>query len=332
MVRDTSGWVTHPWVAEERHRVRLGIAYGPQIDPAPDWVVLRDFVQTAEGVGVDSYWSADHPVAFPDCWATLAALAATTTTIRLGPLVSCVYYRSPAVLARLAADVDRIGGGRLVLGVGIGDAGWEFEALRIPFAGARERQKALEETLRIVTGLWGDTPFTFDGEHFAVRGARVTPGPVQAPRVPLLIAGGGERVTLRQVAEYADACNFGANEAAGSAFTLEDVRRKYATLRGHCEAVGRPVDSVLRSHAQLPVVVAGTPAGVRAKVEALAPWLRAESFRTSTVAGTPDEVRATYQALVDAGARYFIAAVAGNDTETVRLLAEEVVPGLVVRP
>jgi alkanesulfonate monooxygenase SsuD/methylene tetrahydromethanopterin reductase-like flavin-dependent oxidoreductase (luciferase family) len=328
MVRDLSRWVTHPWVAAGRDRIRLGIAYGPQIDAAPDWSVLRDFVQTAEGVGVDSYWSADHPITFPDCWATLAALAATTTKIRLGPLVNCVHYRSPAALARLGADVDRISGGRLALGLGIGDARWEFEALRIPFAGPRDRQEALAETVRIVSGLWGATPFTFEGRHFGVHAARVTPGPVQIPRVPLLIAGGGERVTLRQVAEYADACNFAANEMAGSAFTLEHVRRKFAALRSHCDEVGRPADSVIHSHAQLPVVVAATPAAARAKLEGLPTWLRADIFRASTVAGTPDEVRATYQALVDAGVRYFIAAVAGNDTETVRLLADEVMPAL----
>src|ERR687894_831544 len=126
---------SHPWVAEGEHRIRFGIAYGAQ-DPSSTWTETRDFVQMVEGLGFNSYWAIDHPsaaVSGADCWTTLAVLAASTRTIRLGPLVSCVYYRSPALLARMAADVDQLSGGRLVLGLGMGNHAKEFRRLGLAF-------------------------------------------------------------------------------------------------------------------------------------------------------------------------------------------------------
>src|SRR3712207_6536925 len=120
MAWGTPDGVAHPWVGEGMSRIRFGIAWGAQ-DPSSTWTETRNFVQTVEGLGFDSYWVIDHPsapVSGADCWATLSVLAASTRTIRLGPLVICVYYRHPVVLARMAADVDRLSGGRLGLGLG----------------------------------------------------------------------------------------------------------------------------------------------------------------------------------------------------------------------
>src|ERR1019366_3545420 len=135
--------------------------------------------------------------------------------------VSGICYRNPVLLARMAADVDRASHGRLVLGLGIGDDPGEFEKLGIPFPGTRERQAMLEETIQIVQGLWRGETLTFQGTHFQVQQATGYPLPVQHPRVPLLIGGGGERVTLRQVAQYADMSNFGPHIWTGSAFSLD---------------------------------------------------------------------------------------------------------------
>src|ERR1044071_3504457 len=120
----------HPWVGAQRTELRFGLAWAPH--PSPDWAICRDLVQLAEGLGYDSYWCMDHPTATVDCWTRLAALVVCTRPLRLGPLVSFVSFRGPAMLARVAADVDRLSDGRLVLGVGIGDMPWEFEALGLP--------------------------------------------------------------------------------------------------------------------------------------------------------------------------------------------------------
>lgn len=283
-------------------------------------------MQLVEDLGFDSFWLADHPTWTTDCWAGLAALAVTTTKLRLGTLVSCIYYRHPAILARMAADVDRLSNGRLVLGVGIGDAADEFAGLGLPFPAVRDRQQALEETIHIVHGLWDTNPLSYHGTHFQVTDITVAPGPVQHPRVPLLIAGGGERVTLRQVAQFADVANFAGHIWAGSAFNRDDIVRKCAALRRHCETLGRAYDSIIRSYTTLPLILAERQDELETKVKTYG-W--GEFWAPSTFAGTPAEAIAYYQGLIDVGMQYFIAFVSENDVETVRLLAEQVMPALV---
>lgn len=310
-----STYVTHPWVAEGARRVRFGL-YGGLL---PDWSRGLEWVQLAEELGFDSFWMADHPVAHGrDCWTYLAALATVTSRIRLGSLVSCVYYRAPALLARIVADVDMISNGRVVLGLGIGDVEREFAQLGLAYPPVRERQAALGETLEVLPQLLGGEEVSLSGAHLRVNGAVIRPGPPQKPHVPILVAGGGEKVTLRQVAQYADASNFGAGNTMGNAWTLDDVRRKYEALRGHCEAVGRPYDSVLRTYF----------GGVLEFGERV--QTREEHFSTAfgqylVLHGDPKGAVAHYRALVDAGVRYIIL-VGLADPQALRLFAEQVVP------
>jgi alkanesulfonate monooxygenase SsuD/methylene tetrahydromethanopterin reductase-like flavin-dependent oxidoreductase (luciferase family) len=323
----STGWSVHPWVAEGQRGIRFGVCLGPR----SDWPRLLAFAETAERAGLDSYWALDHPMGGTDCWTLLAALAVRTEHLRLGTLVDCVCYRSPAMLARLAADVDRLSGGRLVLGLGIGDAAGEFAQMGLTYPDAPTRQRALEETVRIVLGLWSGAPTTLRGDHARVEGAVLGAGPVQRPRIPLLIAGGGERVTLRQVARYADASNFGAHEVIGRAYGAADVARKLAALRRHCEELGRPYDGVLRTHLTMPLVLAESAAEVERKLTAALPGDGRARYRTSTLAATPDAAVAYYRVLADAGLQYFVATVLGDDRETVRLLGEEVMPRARIR-
>jgi alkanesulfonate monooxygenase SsuD/methylene tetrahydromethanopterin reductase-like flavin-dependent oxidoreductase (luciferase family) len=280
----------------------------------------------AEESGFDSFWVRDHPLKGYDCWTTLAALAAATSNIRLGSATSCVYFRSPALLARVAADVDRISNGRLVLGVGIGDEPQEFAALHIPWLRPSERQQVLEETVQIVQGLWTEKPFTYQGTRFQLTDATGAPGPVQQPHVPLLIAGGGERGTLRQVAQYAHMANFGPHASAGSAFTLDDVRRKYDLLRRYCEEFGRPYEGILRSYIDLPIV-ADTREAADAKYEALPAEGRA-FFGPAVHGSTPEETVAHFRDLMAAGVQYFVLMLWPGDLETFHLLGERVIPAL----
>jgi alkanesulfonate monooxygenase SsuD/methylene tetrahydromethanopterin reductase-like flavin-dependent oxidoreductase (luciferase family) len=312
---------THPWVAEGANAVRFGIANGPR----GEWPVRRAFVELVEELGFDSYWASDHPLLGNECWTILAALAVSTGRLRLGALVSCVPYRNVVVLARSAADVHELSGGRLVLGLGIGAFPWEFEQMGIPAAPVAERVRLLDEALRVVPPLLNGEEVTFRGEHITVAGATLTPPPRTDPRVPILVGGAGERVTLRQVARYADVSNFGEIVYAGGVPTPAEVRRKYAVLRQHCERIGRPYGSILRSHTTYPLVLAATPAAVARKVEALP-----ETFRRlagdALKALTPDQAVDYYAELVAAGVRYFTVFIQGNDTETVQLLADAVVP------
>jgi alkanesulfonate monooxygenase SsuD/methylene tetrahydromethanopterin reductase-like flavin-dependent oxidoreductase (luciferase family) len=186
----------------------------------------------------------------------------------------------------------------------------------------------LDDAIQIVRGMWGSEPFSFEGRHFRVEEGYVRPGPVQQPYVPLLIAGGGERGTLPRVARYADASNFGAHRNIGGAFTMDDVTRKLAILRARCEEQERSYDSVLRSHTTMPLFLAETDADLQAKLAAV-PALTRERFAPSTLAGTPREAISYFRALIAAGMRYFITFVYPKDVETVRLLAERVMPEVV---
>jgi alkanesulfonate monooxygenase SsuD/methylene tetrahydromethanopterin reductase-like flavin-dependent oxidoreductase (luciferase family) len=326
MMIETAGmqqtWATHPWVAESAAEVRFGIANGPR----GDWSALSEFVATLEELEIDAYWSSDHPVLSPGCWTTLAALAATTRRIRLGSLVACTEYLNPVVLARTALDIDQTSNGRLIVGLGIGDIEQEFIQMGVPWRTTQERQKRLGEVIALLRHLWGEGDGTAPVNAFGIDAPPLRPGPVQRPRIPTLIAGGGERVTLRQVARCADASNFGEHHYAGGVQGAESIMRRMNALDGHCAAFNRPPSSVLRTHTTYPLVIAESKAGAIEKAEHHIPaWVR-ELASTSIVAGTPDDAIAHFARLRDAGLQHFIAFVYGHDLETVRLLAERVIP------
>jgi alkanesulfonate monooxygenase SsuD/methylene tetrahydromethanopterin reductase-like flavin-dependent oxidoreductase (luciferase family) len=313
--------LSHPWVESGQRSIRFGIVGGPR----GDWPVLRDFVQMVEDLGFDSYWRSDHPLLLPDCWTTLAALAASTRRLRLGSLVSCVFYRNPVLLARTVADVDGISQGRVVLGLGAGDIEAEFRAMGLPYPSIHKRQAALAEALQIVPSLLRGETVMHAGAHFQVEGAILRLPSAQQPYVPLLVGGGGERITLPHVAHYADASSLGAGAWGGGAASDADVRHKYNVLREHCAAIGRPYESVLRTFHFVPALLADNPTALAAKRERVPRELLA-SADTEALIGMPEQAVARLNSLVAAGCQYFTLAV--MDADTLRLLAEQVVPAV----
>jgi alkanesulfonate monooxygenase SsuD/methylene tetrahydromethanopterin reductase-like flavin-dependent oxidoreductase (luciferase family) len=312
----------HPWVSDGAKRIRFGISAAAQ-----SWPEMHDLAQMAEGLGFDSFWRVDHPLLGHDGWTTLAALAAVTRTIRLGTHVSCVAYRPPVLLARMAADIDAISNGRLVLGLGSGDMPREFQQLGLAYPTIQQRQAALEEAIRIIRPLLRGETVTFAGTHYRANGAVLRPPPVQQPYIPLLIGGGGERTTLRYVAESADISSIAAASWAGGAYTPADAGRKFQVLQRRCEEAGRSYSSILRATQFGPLILAETEAGVQAKLDRFPKALLA--FLEQTVlATTPGEAIKRMQALVDVGFQYFLCGIAGNDVETLNLLAQQVIPAL----
>ena len=259
---------------------------------------------------------------------TLAALAGVTERIRLGTLVNCVPYRNPLLLARMTADIDALSNGRVVVGLGMGDNNDEFQQMGIALGSVRERQEMLDETARILRWLWGDAPAPATTRHCSVSAEPLKPAPVQQPRIPILIAGGGERVTLRQVAVHADASNFGQHRWTGAVQGDEDIQRRLAALRGWCERFGRPYDSVLKTNTTFPLIIADSRSAVADKLDRYVPPFVREITAESMVAGSPADVIAHYAPLVQAGLQHFMAMVYGSDIDTVRQLAERVLPEL----
>jgi alkanesulfonate monooxygenase SsuD/methylene tetrahydromethanopterin reductase-like flavin-dependent oxidoreductase (luciferase family) len=227
-----------------------------------------------------------------------------------------------------------------MLGLGIGWLVPEFAALGLSYDSATTRFAALEEALQIIAGVWGPEKFAFEGEHYRVGPVQITP-PVQQPRVPLLIGGSGEKRSLRLVAQHADACNV--NDVAHTENGLERVggpeliAHKYDVLRGYCAEFGRPYDGILRTHFTLRLVIAPDEQGVAAKVAAIG---QASSGSPATrraqpnafMTGTPDRIIDYYQSLADVGTQYFIMQIDARDTETIELLAREVIPHVTMRP
>ena len=323
----------HPWVEEHLNRVGFGLQVFPidtKTDPGRHLLAAG---QLAEKLGFDAFFTGDHPTWGLEGWMPLAALAVKTERIRLGSNVNCIFYRHPVMLARLAADLDQMSQGRLILGLGCGWDANEFANFGMPFPPVRERQAALEEAITIIRGVWGDEPFTFHGRYFQATGAQVMPLPLQRPSPPLLIAGGGERVTLRQVAQYADASSVGSFDMVSGEPTPEGIRHKLGVLRQHCEALGRPFDSMLRTHFTGWLILAENEAHLQAKLKRYFPEGLEQRFSGPwsgfALACTPEKAITYYQELVDVGIQYFIVqTLDAADEETIRLLAEQVMPAI----
>ncbi|MFD5268254.1 LLM class F420-dependent oxidoreductase [Streptomyces sp. NPDC058335] len=176
-----------------------------------------------------------------EAYTTLAFLAAHTTTVRLGALVTGVTYRHPGLLAKIATTLDVVSGGRAWLGIGAAWYDREHEGLGVPFPPVAERFERLEETLRICRQMWDPADNgPFEGRHYRLAETLCVPAPVSTPHPEILIGGGGERKTLRLVARYGDACNLFASSP-------EEVRHKLDVLRGHCEAEDRDYGTILKT-------------------------------------------------------------------------------------
>lgn len=327
----------HPWVVEADNGLRWGIQLVLGDEGLPR---LLDAGRTVERLGFDGCYIFDHPSIQADPWICIAALAGVTERVRLGSIVNCVGYRHPAYLARLAADVDTISRGRLLLGLGIGWLKPEFEALGVNFDPPAERFAALEEALEIIPGVWGPEKFAYVGRCYQIGPVRITPPPVQQPRPPLLIGGSGEKKTLRLVAKYADACNV--NDVGNTDNGLERlggpelIEHKFDVLRGYCDDIGRPYDEILRTHFTLRLVIGPDDRAVAAKMAAIdsrpsgSPGTR-RAQPSAFMTGTPERMVAYYQSLADVGAQYFIMQIDSSDTETLELLATDVVPNVSMR-
>ncbi len=219
------------------------------VDIAPEdhWRVMATLAQQADEGPWESLWVYDHfhttPVpseeATHEAWTLMAAFAAATSRVRLGQMCTCMGYRNPAYLAKVAATVDAVSGGRVEMGIGGGWYEHEWRAYGYGFPEVRDRLAMLREGVEIMHQAWTTGTATLDGKHYQVDGAIVRPLPLQEGGIPFWIAGGGEKVTLKIAARYASYTNF-----AGS---LEEFDRKSEILRGHCETVGRDFGEITRS-------------------------------------------------------------------------------------
>jgi F420-dependent oxidoreductase-like protein len=297
---------------------------------ADAWQQSCEIAARAERVGYDHLWVYDHVETVPrrepthvfEAFTTLAALAPQTTSIRLGQMVTCASYRNAALLAKEAACVDVISGGRLILGLG---AGWykrEYQAYGFEYLPNRERLRVLEETVTAVRRLWTQEQVSTDGRYVRLEGAFCDPKPLQQ-LPPVWIGGGGEQVTLRIAARHADATNW--------QVPLTEFVHKSKVLAEHCAREGRNFDAINRTFAP-DCRLFDSERDLRAWLDSPGGghlWGRGdpEEYVRDHLVGTVEQVAEKAQAFVDAGASEFVLWFRDYPaTESLERLMAEVVP------
>src|SRR5438067_5389802 len=272
------------------------------LPPVEAYETMTRVAQEADALGYDSIWLFDHFHTVPvptqevtfECWTSTAALARDTKRVRIGQLVTCNGYRNPALMAKMASTVDVLSHGRLDFGIGAGWYEHEYRAYGYDYPDAPTRLRQLHEAVQVILKLWTEDEAFFEGKYYQVRGAINQPKGVQKPHIPLLIGGGGEKVTLKLVAQYGDACNVNGD--------LETIKHKFAVLKQHCETVGRDYESIHRSVACL-CTIGETDEQARAKVPAA---LLGRPVAAGALIGNPDTIRHQLAELEAAGVQEVI--------------------------
>lgn len=292
-----------------------------------DWPTLLDAGVRADRLGFDTLWCWDHlyPIVGSshgpifEGWLTITAWAQATSRIRIGLMVGANTFREPAVVAKMATTLDHISDGRAILGIG---AAWfeeEHLAFGLPFGeGAPERLRWLGEALPVMQGMLHGSEPSARGERYHASHVRNLPAPVQA-RLPILIGGGGEQVTLKLVAKYGDMNNVGGG--------VEMVRHKEAILRQHCELVGRDEREIERTTGVGVVVIRDSHAEAQRVFDEQFARNRITKQWTDQPVGTPEEVAERLAPYLEIGYRHLVAGFPSSyDEESMTRLITEVKP------
>lgn len=306
------------------------------IDRTEHWETMTRVARRIEESGFESLWVYDHFHTVPaptqeatyEAWTLMASLSAVTSTVRLGQMCTCNTYRPPSYLAKVAASIDVISGGRLEMGIGAGWYEHEHDGYGYPFLDPGPRIRMLEEGVEIMKAMWTEELVDYEGRHYRLEGAICQPKPLQSPHIPLWVAGGGEKLTLRVAARHAQYTNFGVKP--------EWFTHKSDVLAAHCRDLGRDFEEITRS-ANFNIVCAGTETEVADRIGALqsrlekyVPPEKAEEqvrlYRHNS--GTPEQVIASLKEWEALGLAYAIVYFpdAAYDLSGLELFAREVIP------
>lgn len=311
------------------------------IEPEKHWSVMRDLATYADDSVWDSLWVYDHFHTVPmptgeathEAWSLMSAYAATTSRIKLGQMCTAMSYRNPVYLAKVAATADIISGGRIQMGIGGGWYEQEWRAYGYGFPSARVRLARLDEGVQIMRDAWRDGKVSFTGDHYQADGAIVAPKPLQGNGIPLWIAGGGEKVTLRIAAKYAQYTNFAPDPTA--------FARKSDVLARHCRELGTDFETIVRS-ANFNAVLGTSEADVKDRLDRMrdrmtscVPNAAVDSMIAGTTGpesatGTPEQVVERLRKIRELGCEYAICYFpeAAYDRSGIELFEREVMPAL----
>lgn len=299
-------------------------------DPIAQFEAMTQVAQTAEQVGFDSIWVYDHFHTVPtpeietcfEAWTITASLARDTHKIKLGQMVTCNGYRNPAYLAKVASTVDVLSHGRLLCGLGAGWYEHEWRAYGYGFPNTSDRMRAYREAVQIILKLWTDEKATFKGKYYSIDEAINEPKGVQKPHIPLWLGGSGETITLKLVAKWGDASNFGGGDPAICA-------QKMAVLKKHCADAKRDFNTLTCStNLNLFLVEPDDdPEKATAKARGSTSF---SDFSKGTLVATPAQTIERLEKLAEAGINYVVTYFPriAYDQSMLCRFAEEILPKL----
>ncbi len=316
-------------------RPKFGIHFEPLF--GFDYKTIERITLNAERLGYDSVWTCDHFFKDLDsvntnsleAWTLLTALATKTEKMQLGVMVTCNSYRHPSMLAKIAATLDMISEGRLILGLGAGWKEVEYKAFGFRFPPLRERMDRLEEALQVIQALWTEERVSFEGEYYQLKNAVFAPKPIQKPRPPILIGGHGEKRTLRIVAKYGDMSNF-------SPWASERLERLLIVLKQHCKDLNRDYNEITKTFLGYCFITDDDEEirqfnSKRALEQGVSveKYLEKQSTLPGAWAGSPEEVAAQYRHLLGMGFTHFpILFPYEREIEMSEKFADRVIPSL----
>jgi F420-dependent oxidoreductase-like protein len=294
----------------------------------------KKIAQLADSLEFDSIYAYDHlwgganlksnrDKNFFECFTILSAIIETTKRIRIGQIVTCNSYRSPALVAKMLSTMDVISNGRVELGIG---AGWykeEYDAYGYDYPPPFIRIKQLEEALRIIKLMWTQDTATFQGEHYSIREAVCNPKPIQKPHPPIMVGGTGETHLLRTVAKHADRYNH-------PFAPVLDVRRRLSILKEHCRVLGRNHQEIERSIVIRCLIREDEDEIHKVVMEAKTEDESKEVFneRICAIVGTPEQVISRLYEYADEGITHFIMHFIGLNESSLKLFDSKVVKKL----
>ncbi|MBA2254840.1 MAG: TIGR03560 family F420-dependent LLM class oxidoreductase [Chloroflexi bacterium] len=306
-----------------------GVRFGANLwNQYTDWPAWLEAARLVDQLGFDSLWTWDHlyPIVGSDdgpiyeAYTTLGAWAMATERVKLGLMVGANTFRNPALVAKMVTTLDHISGGRMYCGIGAAWFETEHTAFGLEFNDAPERLRKLGEALPIIRGMLDGTEPSAAGRYYQAASVRNDPLPLQA-HLPILIGGGGEKVTLKLVAKYGDANNVGGD--------LETIKRKDAILRQHCEDVGRDESEIERTTELGVCVIRDSREEAQRVFEQIFETQGRAGYWTRQPVGTPEDIVEFIEPYLEIGYRHLMPAFpAPHDQESMTRLIQEVKPKL----
>src|SRR5215510_2399164 len=312
---------------EAKPTIRFGLQVAPQQTTVEE---MKEVWKEAEALGFDTLWVNDHllpsvgPTDSPnlESWTLLAAMAVSTSRVKIGAMVTSNTFRHPVVLAKMATTIDHLSNGRLILGIGTGYLEAEHKAYGITLPPVKERIDRLKEALEVITKLWAAEPtVSFKGQYYTLEDAPFAPKPLQKPHPPIMIGGAGEKLVLPLVARYAQMWNI-------PSLAPDEIAAKAKVLEKDCRKIGRNCEEIERSYLT-PVFINADPAGAQALLQRVAQvrGISIAQARKTILVGDPASIRQQLQAYIDVGVTHFIINLRRPglyDREGIRLFAKEV--------